>query len=151
MEELEIHEDPSSHSKHSWKILVKAKVHLKNSKDLKNQLSTYTKLDVEKLRSEEYEEKDYLRTMNVSSGRTMFSARSSMLSTIQWNFKGNPRYRANNYLCKCGDRDTQSSLLNCTSYKHLRDGLNVLHSDSDLVKYYQLVIEERRKEEREQE
>ena len=44
---------------------------------------------------------------------------------------------------------TQSSLINCTAYKHLRDGLNVLHSDSDLVKYYQLVIEERRKEERE--
>ena len=106
---------------------------------------------MEKLKSEEYEEKDYFKTMSDSSGRTMFSARSFMLSTIQWNFKGNPRYRANNYLCKCGDRDTQSSLLNCTSYKHLRDGLNVLHSDSDLVKYYQLVIEERRKEEREQE
>ena len=114
-----------------------------------------TKLDrvviLKKLRSEEFEEKDYLNTMNVSYGRTMFSANSSMLSTIQWNFKGNPRYRDYKYLCKCGDRDTQSSLLNCTAYKHLRDGLNVLHSDSDLVKYYQPVIEERRKEEREQE
>ena len=85
--------------------------------------------------------------MTVSSAITFFAARSFMLPTIQWNFKGNPKFRDNNYLCKCGDRDTQSSLITCPSYKHLRDGLNIVDSDSDLVRYYQLVIQERRQEE----
>ena len=110
----------------------------------------YSKLDIDKLSSEEYGLKEYFRTFNISEARTMFSARSSMLSTVQTNFKNNPQYKANEYKCKCGELDTQSNLLSCRLYSHLRNGLDLANSDSDLVRYYQLVIQDRLKEQEKQ-
>ena len=148
LEQLGISSNPAFYTKFQWARLIKSKIHDKNKTDILSQMSTYSKLDFEKLSSEEYGMKNYLSSMKISEARTMFSARSSMLSTVQYNFKNHPEYKANAYKCKCGDHvDTQSSLLTCKLYSHLREGLDLLHSDSDLVKYYQLVISERQKEE----
>ena len=105
------------------------------------------KLDAGKMSSEEYGAKDYLSSMRVSEARTFFAARSSMLSTVQYNFKNNKAYKAKEYKCKCGDLDTQTNLLTCRLYSHLREDLDLSHSDTDLVKYYQRVINERLQEE----
>ena len=110
-------------------------------------MKLYKKLDVEKLCTEEYGEKSYLSSMRVSEARTFFSARSSMLSTVQFNFKNNNEYKANEYKCKCGDLDTQTNLLTCRLYSHLREDLDISHSDTDLVRYYQRVIRVRLEEE----
>ena len=103
-------------------------------------------MDSDKLSDEDYGRKSYLSSMTLSQSRTFFSARSSMLSTVQANFKNHPQFKANNYKCECGDEDNQPNLLTCPLYDHLRVGLNLVNSDIDLVTYFQLVIEERQKE-----
>ena len=124
---------------------MKHQIHIKNKSDLISLLNSYKKLDVDKFTNEEYGVKSYLKTMNISQSRTFFSSRSMMLSTIQWNFKNDPLFAADEFLCECGDLDTQANLLTCRLYEHLRDGLDLAGSDTDLVKYYQLVINERQK------
>ena len=148
LEELDIHIDPASVTKKEWKKVITSKIHQKNKDSLLLQIQSSRKLDIETISSEDYEEKSYLRNMRISQGRTFFSSRSSCLSTVQWNFKNNPKYRSNGYLCRCKEHiDTQSSLLNCRLYDHLKDGLDPSNSDIDLVRFFQLVIQERLKEE----
>ena len=83
--------------------------------------------------------------MNIFAARTLFSARSMMLSSVKWNFKSNPKYAAEEYKCEWGNVDMQDNLLTWFLYKNLREGLDLINSDSDLVIYYQLVFEERQK------
>ena len=147
LEAAEIDEDPTHFSKIHWKKHVSRKVHLKNEREVRSQIESSNKLDKEKLSAEEYEVKSYLSSMKISEGRTFFSSRSMMMSTVQFNFKNKPEYKANNYKCKCGDHlDTQNNLLACRLYEHLREGLDLANSDTDLVKYFQLVIKERLQE-----
>ena len=109
------------------------------------------KLDIDKITTEEYKPKSYLKEMTVEDGRTFFSYRSSMLKTVQCNFKNNRKYKENQYLCKCKEHlDSQSSLLECRLYDHLKEGLNIYSSDADLVKVFQLVIQQRIDEEKEE-
>ena len=109
-------------------------------------MGVYKKLERYTFEMEEYSQKSYLKTMTISQSRTFFSARSMMLTSVQWNFKSDPVFTANEYKCECGDLDTQANLLTCRLYEHLREGLDLAGSDTDLVKYYQLVISERQKE-----
>ena len=123
-------------------------VHQLNKESLLSQLQKSRKLDIEELSSEEYEEKSYISEMKISQGRVFFSSRSFMLSTIQWNFQNQPEFKANQYLCRCTEHvDTQSGLLTCTLYSNLRIGLDLYNSDTDLVTYFQRVMQERRQEE----
>ena len=147
MKILGIPDDPTVFSKATWKKKILEAVHLKNKRDLLTLLESYKKLDSDKIREEEYGQKTYLKSMNISSARTLFSARASMLSTVKANFKNDARYAAVDYMCECGDHvDTQSDLLTCALYEKHREGLDLLNSDDHLVKYYQLVIQERLKE-----
>ena len=144
---LGIHSDPASFTKPQWAKYLKSQINSKNKNDLIKQINSYKKLDKEKLSVESYGMKKYISTMKVSEARTFFSARSMMLSTVQYNFKNNPEFKANEYRCKCGELDTQSSLLTCRLYSHLREGLDLSNSDADLVRFFQLVIQERQEEE----
>ena len=138
---LEITEDLTYFAKPMWKKTISKAIHSKNRKDLLDLLGFYKKLDKEKLMDKEYGEKKYLKTMNISSVRTFFSNRASMINTIKANFKGDPRYATNNYVCDCGEHlNTQSSLLTCHLYEKQRQGLNILGNDEDLIRYYQLVF-----------
>ena len=84
--------------KKAWKKKVLEAVHSKNKMDLLNLLDSYKKLDKEKLREEEYGMKKYLKSMNISSARTFFSARASMLSTVRANFKSDPRFASDDFI-----------------------------------------------------
>ena len=147
MRVLGIKEDPIFFTKPMWKKKVSSAVHSKNKQDLLLLLDSYKKLDKEKLKEEEYGQKKYLKSMNITNVRTLFSARASMLTTIKANFKGDPRYAATDYMCECGEhQDTQSNLLTCRLYERHREGLDLHNSDAHLVKYYQLIIQERQKD-----
>ena len=147
LEVLDVKIKPSSVNKNQWSRLVKEKVHNKNKTDLLYLIRANRKLDVEKLCSEEYGMKSYLSSMRLSDGRTFFSARSMMLNTFQWNFKSNPEFRDNGFKCVCKEHiDSQSEVLNCRLYEHLKEGLDVYTSDLDLVKFFQLVTQERLKQ-----
>ena len=135
--------DPSRYSKYQWGEIIRHQIHAKNKSDILSQIQSYKKLDYETMCNEEYGVKAYLKVMNLSESRTFFAARSHMLRTIQMNYKHNPGYVANDHKCICGEDDHQSHLVACPSYSHLRDGLDLAGSDSDLVLYYQRVISER--------
>ena len=93
--------------------------------------------------SEGYGEKPYLSNMTLKDARTFFSARCQMLPTVKMNFKHKPEYIASDHLCACGLPDAQAHLVECASYSHLREGLRVTECDKDLVRFFQLVIQER--------
>ena len=149
LDELQIHRNPSSYSKSEWKRLISTRIHERNKDSLLQQIMSSRKLDQEKLSTETYEEKSYLRDMSIKDGRTFFSSRSSMLSTIQWNFKGQPEFCTNGHLCVCKEHlDTQTDLLKCKLYEKQKEGLDPLNSDIELVKFFQRVLEERKKEDK---
>ena len=99
LDELQIHRSPSSYSKSEWKRLISIRIHERNKNFQLQQITSSRKLDQAKLPTETDEEKSYLGKMSIKDGRTFFPSRSSMLSTIQWNFKGQPEFCANGYLC----------------------------------------------------
>ena len=82
LEKIGITRDPTSYTKKEWKRLISKKVHQLNKESLLQQIQSSKKLDINKLFSEEYEVKPYLSEKNISKGRTFFSSRSFMLSTI---------------------------------------------------------------------
>ena len=134
--------DPTSFSKHKWRNLIRAKVNQKNKHDLLEQIRSYKKLDYFKLSNEKYEIKPYLSEMTVSMACTCFAVRTCMLKTVQMNYKHKPEYAANQWKCVCGEPDLQAHLQSCRSSLHLQEGLN-MQRDTDIVKFYQLVIKER--------
>ena len=131
---MEVTGDPAHFTKAMWKKTISKAIHSKNRKDLMTLLESYKKLNKEKFKDEEYGEKKYLKIMNISSARTFFSARASMLSMIKGNFKGEPGHPV------CPDD------LPCCLYEKQRQGLNILGCDEDLVLYCHQVIAERLKE-----
>ena len=126
----------------------KIKIHEKNKKNLLEKVGNFKKIKLENWLTEEYGMKNYIKSMNLSQARTLFSARAEVLPTIQMNFKNKPEFAQNLWKCKCGDLDTQSHLAYCRSYEHLREGLDILQNDLHLVLYYQRVIKERERDER---
>ena len=142
MNDLEIDSDPSVFTKNQWKKYVKNKIDEKNKSDLLELIKPYKKLDHDQLMNEEYGQKSYLKTMNLSQARTCFAARAQTLRTVQMNFKNKAEYANNLWKCICGEDDHQSHLSYFESYAHLREGLDLERSDRDLVIYYQHVIRE---------
>ena len=100
-------------------------------------------MSFEKLSAEEYGAKSYLKDMTLPEAR-IFVARTHMLPIVQHNYKNMPEYKANGHLCECMQPDLQSHLVHCSALRHLQQGLDVLNSDKDLVKFYQQVIKERK-------
>ena len=143
LNELDVISDPSSFTKVQFNKLINKKIHSKNKSELLIRIQSYKKLVYSDFVEEEYGLKPYLKNMRVEDRRTYFAYRSQMLRTVQHNYKQKPEFKANNYKCVCGEDDIQSHLIHCSSYAHLRDGLNLEGSDEDLVKYFQLVIRER--------
>ena len=146
LSDLNVISDPLNFSKGHWNKLIKQKIHEKNSRDLLTRIKSYSKLEHIKFDDEEYGLKPYLENMNLKDSRILFASRCRMLHTVQCNFKQKPEYIANGHKCICLEDDKQSHLSTCSSYRHLRDGLD-LESDTDLVKYYQRVIREREENE----
>ena len=149
LSQLDITSDPRCYSKLLWTRIIKYNIHKFNRSQLLDRIKTYKKLSFEQFVTEEYGLQSYIKNMNIRDGRTFFAHRAQMVRTVQMNFKH--MYAANSNKCICGEFDHQVHLTSCPSYAHLRDGLDVLGSDLDLVRYYQLVIRERvQAEEREE-
>ena len=59
--------------------------------------------------------------------------------TVKMNYPSDPRYSHNLTCCHCDQIDSQSHILYCGGYEHLREHKN-LDDDQDLVWYFQQVI-----------
>jgi hypothetical protein len=76
-----------------------------------------------------------------------FQIRSKMVKKIAFNYSSDPKYSSQLCHCThCDHMDSQSHVLACKSYKHLREGKD-LNSDKDLVKYFRDVLKLREKAE----
>ena len=149
LSQMNITSDPRCYSKLQWTRIIKYNVHEMNRTQLLNRIKSYKKLSFEKFVNEDYGLQNYIKTMNIRDARTFFAHRSEMIRTVQMNFK--KLYTDSDHKCICGNEDHQKHLTSCPSYTHLREGLDVEGSDLDLVRFYQLVINERvQEEEREQ-
>ena len=133
-------------SKTQWKKIVTKKILELNKNCLLETVKTkYKKLDYNVLSDENFEIKDYLKTLNLPDARIKFAIRSKMTKTVQMNFKGNPKFAENHWKCQhCFTPDTQEHILRCPCYQHLRVGKE-MSSDKDLVDYFRKVINLREK------
>ena len=126
--------------------MVKAATLERNKAHLLKEIQTkYKKLDYSILVNEKYELKDYLKTMTLSKARMKFRIRTKMVENIAFNYSSDPKFTNRLWLCTHCDRmDSQSHVIICEGYKHLREGKD-LNSDTDLVDYFKGVISLREK------
>ena len=138
--------DPHTTAKQAWKRQVKRAVTEVNKNELLSVIrEKYEKLDYETLKSETFSIQEYLKTLNVNDARLKFKIRCKMVKTIALNFPSDTKYSNKLWQCThCDMMDSQSHILLCASYKHMREGKN-LHSDRDLVQYFREVISLREK------
>ena len=128
-------------SKQVWKKLVKRAVTDANRINLLEQIqSRYKKLDHNILVNEQYETKQYFKTLRLSNARLKFRIRTKMVEKIAFNYSSDAKYVNRLWQCThCECIDSQAHVLTCVGYQHLREGKN-LASDSDLVSYFRDVI-----------
>ena len=122
-------------SKDSFKRMVKKKAKIYNASALKEQMSSYKKLN--QIINENPEEVKYFMTEPVFSARQIFRHKCEMFEA-KMNFK--QKYK-NNYKCdSCqSEVDENTHVLHCESYKDLRVGMD-LQSDTNLGQYLQKVL-----------
>ena len=81
--------------------------------------------------------------MSPANARLRFKIWARMTPTVRMNFGNNREYRCKGWACPdCQAPDTQEHVLTCNAYHSMREGRN-LENDSDLVKYFDLVISHR--------
>ena len=95
--------------------------------------------------------KDYLKNLNLESGRMIFRKNASLIKTMMMNFKSVKKYKSLRYICQyciqmnppVSHLDNQETLLTeCLGNADLRIDLNLM-DDNQLVKYLKRVIDRR--------
>ena len=138
--------DPHTTARQAWKRQVKRAVTEVNKNELLSLIrDRYEKLDYESLKTEDFSTQEYLKTLNVNDARLKFRIRCKMVKTIAMNFSSDTKFSNKLWQCThCDKIDSQTHILSCASYKHMRKGKN-LNSDRDLVRYFREVISLREK------
>lgn len=130
-------------SKLQWKKAVNEKTRKKNRNDILDNIESknYKKLNLEELKTEEFERKPYLTKLNMQAARTKFALRTRMTKTVKLNYKNDPANKKSLWKCNdCSSIDSQEHILWCPAYGHLRIDKN-LQDDKDLTKYFQQVLQ----------
>ena len=103
----------SDYSKYQWKRLVKLNI-LNMNKELiieRTAKQNYKKIDIDKLRDDDFVKKSYFKTMNLYDARMRFKFASKMLPTVRMNFQSDSKFMAEGWKCLgCADAgDTNGS------------------------------------------
>ena len=97
---------------------------------------------LEKIKEESYGQKAYLTELQLNDARLLFRIRTKNIN-CKMNQSSSHSNKASLWKCDgCGYIDTQSHILYCPSYQHLREGKS-MDSDKDLVAYFRDVLKER--------
>ena len=133
-------------SKNVWKSLVKKKIIEENSKELKEELSKYRKLEESEFLEEEFGRQPYTKQLDLASVRTKFKFRTKMTQYVKMNFSNSTQYSEDLWRCdSCRTNiDSQNHVLWCGSYASLREGKD-MRKDEDLCTYLQEVFKIRHK------
>ena len=107
---------------------------------------------LEPIRHEELKEaQQYLQDKSIENGRMAFKIRSQMLENIPGNFKN--KFKKDKEKIKCIHCDleqemTQSHCIDCPAWSEIKKDLDITNIN-DLVKFFQRLLAERAKKDRE--
>ena len=133
-------------SEREFKIMVKEACRLKDEQELK--LNIHSKEKLQCLKEDDCKQKDYITNMSLSEVRILFRHKTRMTKTAE-NYKKWPKYRGEGAQCKfCHQYDSNSHLMRCEAFAHLRGEDVCLDNDVHLVQYLRQVL--RIREEKEQ-
>ena len=150
-----------AYTKYQIKGIFKKKIFLKNKCELIQMSEKYKKINTECFSRESFQMKSYFKTLSIQQSRLQFKLNAKMTPKIASNFHRDPKYRDINYLCVgCSVRggsksvseeqtlntDSEDHVLECFAYSDLRQNLD-LDVQSDLLTFFQLVIDRRIAEE----
>ena len=130
-------------NKKQFKQSVKKACIRASDDELKCQLNSYKKMSA--IRDEITKGNGYFYNETLFNARRLFRFRVDLFEA-KLNFKNNPQYRAEKYLCdSCeSEIDQNTHVLFCSSYSALREGKD-LNNDAHLAQYLQSVLEIRTK------
>ena len=110
-------------------------------------MKTYKKFDYFERKEENFEIKEYFKTMKLKDCRTMFSLQSKMTKTVKSHFFGDKKFASELWSCdSCNKIDNILHIKICPSYSHLRDNRD-MNNDFHLVEYFNQVLEIRQSSE----
>ena len=114
---------------------------MKDKTSILERMKKLKKFDYSSHKEEEYEVKDYFKTMTLPECRTMFGLRSLMTPTIKSHQMNNQTYAKKLWKCDCGETDSISHVKRCVNFQHLRESLDIVNNEKHLVRYFQEVIQ----------
>ena len=122
-----------------FKSILKNQIKLFNEKSLKDDMKDMKKLD--ECKKDVYGLKNYFKELKTDEILIKFRIRTNMLDT-KFNYKNKKDYSNELWVCdSCASAiETQSHLLWCPSYQHLRQGKKI-DDDHDLVIYMRDVLQ----------
>ena len=139
-----------SYTKKQFKVMIKRKLSMKSKKDLFSMSQNYKKINLKNYEGD-LKMEDYLKNLNLESGRMIFRKNASLIKTVMMNFKSVKKYKSLRYICQdciqmnppVSHLDNQETLLSeCLGNADLRIDLNLM-DDNQLVKYLKRVIDRR--------
>ena len=104
------------------------------------------KIDYIQMKKEQFDIKDYFKTMALTQSRLKFSLDMKMTRTIKSHYFGEKEFADSLWFCPghCNRIDSiQHIAWSCEQYDHLKQGKDILNNDHDLVKFIQQVIKQR--------
>ena len=100
-----------------------------------------SKSKCEEIQKEKFGLKKYFKELSVTNARAKFRFKTKM-TQVKFNYRNDKQNSAENWICdscESSSIETQSHIMWCEAYSHLRTGLN-FKSDQDLTKYLSEVM-----------
>ena len=134
-------------SKKDWKLFINKAIDNQNREYLIESSKKYKKINYLSLSEEDYGMKEYFLKYNLNMARIKFKERSNTMSQCKMHYPSDKNNLKTLFLCPegCMSFDTLLHWRSCRNYSHFRENRN-LNIDYDLLKYYQDVIDLRRRE-----
>ena len=130
-------------TKRQWKSMLASKIkdYVRNS--ILEKAKSYKKIDYFQMREEQFQLKDYFKTMTLTQARVKFSLDMKMTRTVRSHYFCDKKFSAQVWFCpeKCDRIDsTEHIAWSCKKYDHLKIGKDIHNNDHDMVKFLQEVI-----------
>ena len=138
--------DLSLFSKQSWKVFVRVKIRELAREYLLEEMKQYKKVDVSSLCLEEFQMKEYFKTMNLSSSRINFRRRSLTMTSCRMSYRNEQRNISEAFVCiGCRSKiDQLSHWTVCPSYLQFLPKKATELNDTELCHFYEKIINHRR-------
>ena len=132
----------TSMSRTNYRAVVTTACHRLNEERLRCQASV---VKCGRIANEEYGKKSYVSNQNIEASRKWFRTRFG-LQDFAGNYSHNRKFAKSDWLCRCKtDREEEGHIIRgqCSVYEDLRPQFGDLSEDSNLVEYFQAVLDRR--------